>query len=50
MPYGPRRPTACQVVVWVMVAAIGLLPVALFVVVFLIYLLSPRGMDDAIPF
>jgi hypothetical protein len=44
--YGPRRPSALEVVVWVVVVLIALLPLAAVV---LVLLLGTEDVEDMVP-
>jgi hypothetical protein len=44
--YGPRRPSALEVVVWVVVVSVALLPLAAVV---LVLLLGTEDVEDMVP-
>jgi hypothetical protein len=46
VPYGPRRPSALEVVVWVVVISIALLPLAAVV---LVLFLGTEDVEDMVP-
>jgi hypothetical protein len=47
VPYGPRRPSAGQIVVWIALILVALLPLA---VVDMVFLIGTEDMDQALPF
>jgi hypothetical protein len=46
VPYGPRRPSALEVVVWVVVVSVALLPLAAVV---LVLLFGTEDVEDMVP-
>jgi hypothetical protein len=46
--YGPRRPSALEVVVWIVVVSIALLPLAVVVLVLFLFL-GTEDVEDMVP-